>query len=303
MTLLSNVNQPEDIKEFSREELVQLCQDIRDAIIEIIPAVGGHFASSLGVVELTVALHYIYNTPHDKFLFDVGHQGYVHKILTGRKDALKTIRQFGGISGFLKREESPHDSFGAGHASTSISAALGIAKARDVLGNDNKVVAVIGDGGMTGGLAYEGLNNAGELKTDITVILNDNHMSISKNVGAISRYLVNVVTNPIYQKMRASIWDLTGKMPKSEKIRTLAHKMEDSFKSLMIPGMLFEDLGFKYFGPIDGHNINEVVNVLSKVKDLPGPQLVHCITQKGKGCDYAEHDPVKYHGVTPLKKT
>ncbi len=295
--LLSNVNTPQDIKGFTLDQLNVLCEELRQYLIETIPTIGGHFASSLGVVEISLALHYLYDSPTDKIIFDVGHQGYVHKILTGRKDALKTIRKYGGISGFQKREESPHDAFGAGHASTSISAALGMAKARDILGKDNKVIAVIGDGGMTGGLAYEGLNNAGECKTDLTVILNDNHMSISRNVGAMSRYLVNVVTNPYYQKMRAKIWELTGKMPKSDTIRSLAHKMEESLKTFIIPGMLFEDLGFTYYGPVDGHNLDEVIKILSKIKDLPGPKLVHFLTQKGKGCDYAEEDPVKYHGV------
>ncbi|MFC1553131.1 1-deoxy-D-xylulose-5-phosphate synthase [candidate division KSB1 bacterium] len=302
MSLLENINTPADIRDFTVEELVELAKEIRDYIINTIPEIGGHFASSLGVVELTLALHYVYDTPNDKITWDVGHQGYVHKILTGRKEALKNIRQYEGISGFLNRNESPYDVFGAGHASTSISSALGFAKARDLMGKDYRVVAVIGDGGITGGLAYEGLNNAGGSNTDITVILNDNHMSISRNVGAISRYLVSIVTNPFYQKLRAKIWELTGKMPKSDTIRLLAHKIEEGFKSLVIPGMLFEDLGFRYYGPIDGHNVGEVVNVLKNIKDLPGNHIVHLLTTKGKGCEYAEDDPIKYHGIKGIDK-
>ena len=302
MTRLSKIRCPGDLKELTVDELCTLAGEIREYIIETIPMIGGHFASSLGVTELTIALHYVFNTPEDKIIFDVGHQGYVHKVLTGRKDALKNIRQYEGISGFLSRDESEFDVFGGGHASTSISSALGIAKARDLLGKKSRVVAVIGDGGMTGGLAYEGLNNAGIAGTDITVILNDNHMSISRNVGAISRYLVNMVTNPVYQKLRTKIWELTGKMPKTETIRLLAHKFEESLKTFVIPGMLFEDLGFKYYGPIDGHDLKEVVNILTNIRDLPGPQIVHFLTRKGKGCEYAEKDPIKYHGVKAEKK-
>lgn len=302
MSLLSNIDSPENLKELSIDELLTLAVEIREYIIEVIPNIGGHFASSLGVVELTIALHYLYDTPRDKITWDVGHQGYVHKILTGRKDALKNIRQYEGISGFLSRDESPFDVFGAGHASTSISSALGIAKARDLMDKKFRVVAVIGDGGMTGGLAYEGLNNAGAAGTDITVVLNDNNMSISKNVGAISKYLVTMVTNPFFQKLRGKVWELTGKMPKSDSIRLLAHRIEESFKTFVIPGMFFEDLGFTYYGPIDGHDLKEVINVLSNIKDLPGPKLVHFLTTKGKGCDYAEEDPIKYHGVKAPQK-
>ncbi|MFC1477471.1 1-deoxy-D-xylulose-5-phosphate synthase [candidate division KSB1 bacterium] len=297
MTLLSSIDSPSDYKELSVEELTILSEEIRDYLIEVIPSIGGHFASSLGVVELTVALHYIYDAPKDKFIFDVGHQGYVHKLLTGRREALKHIRQFGGISGFLKPSESPYDAFGAGHASTAISAALGIAKARDLRNKDYRVLAVVGDGSMTGGLAYEGLNNAGGASTNITVILNDNEMSISRNVGAISRYLVNMVSNPHYQNLRAKIWDFTGKMPHPDRIRTWAKKLEESIKTIVNPGMLFENLGFRYFGPVDGHDINELINIFRNIKDLPGPQLLHVTTTKGKGFEAAEENPTEYHGV------
>jgi 1-deoxy-D-xylulose-5-phosphate synthase len=297
MSLLSSINSPDDLKKIPKEQLSELSKDIREYLIETIPQTGGHFASSLGVVELTIAIHYLYDTPRDKINWDVGHQGYVHKLLTGRRESLKNIRQLNGISGFLKRTESPYDVFGAGHASTAISSALGEAAARDIKKRDHRVVAVIGDGSMTGGLAYEGLNNAGTSATDITVILNDNNMSISKNVGAISRYLVNMVSNPLYQKLRGRVWDLTGKLPKSEKLRLLAKRMEESFKTLVSPGMLFEDLGFRYFGPVDGHDINELLNVISNIRDLNGPQILHVITTKGKGYEAAEENPTKYHGV------
>ncbi len=303
MTKLSSINSPADLKVIPSEQLSELASEIRDYLIEVIPSIGGHFASSLGVVELTLALHYLYDTPQDKIFWDVGHQGYVHKLLTGRREAIKHIRQFGGISGFLKRDESNYDVFGAGHASTAISAALGSAKARDLQDKNYRVVAVIGDGSMTGGLAYEGLNNAGSAASDITVILNDNNMSISKNVGAISKYLVNMVTNPHYQKLRSKIWDLAGKMPMTDTLRDLAKRIEDGVKTLVIPGMLFEDLGFRYYGPVNGHNLDELLGVLKNIKDLPGPQLLHVITRKGKGFGAAEDDPTKYHGVKAAKSS
>jgi len=297
MTLLSSIDSPGDLKKLQEDQLDDLAREIRQYLVDIISSVGGHLASSLGAVELTIALHYLYNTPQDKIFWDVGHQGYIHKLLTGRREALKHIRQYGGISGFLKREESPYDVFGAGHASTAISAALGAAKARDLQDKNYRIIAVIGDGSMTGGLAYEGLNNAGAAVSDITVILNDNHMSISKNVGAMSRYLVNMVSNPLYQKLRTKIWELTGKVPRSEMIRTLAKRLEESVKTLIIPGMLFEDLGFKYYGPVNGHNIDELISIMRNIKDLSGPQLLHVMTTKGKGFEAAEENPTKYHGI------
>ena len=300
MEILSNIHRPEDIRSLSIKELEQLSSEIREYLITVIPKTGGHFASSLGTVELTVALHYIYDTPRDKIVWDVGHQAYTHKILTGRRDALKTIRQFGGISGFLKRDESEYDVFGAGHASTSISAALGIAAARDFKNDDYKVVAVTGDGSLTGGISFEGLNNAGMLEKDITVILNDNRMSISQNVGAMSKYLASVKINPLYNKLKSEVWDLTGKIPKTDIIRGLVQRIEESIKRLVVPGLWFESLGFKYIGPIDGHNIEEMISFLSGTKDMKGPLFVHIMTQKGKGHSSAEEDPCKYHGVSPL---
>ncbi len=300
MEILSNIEKPSDIRHLNAEELKKLCAEIREYLISVIPSTGGHFASSLGVVELTVALHYIYNTPKDKIVWDVGHQGYVHKIITERKDALKTIRKWGGISGFLKRDESEFDVFGAGHASTAISAAIGIAAARDLDNEDYKVIAVVGDGGMTGGLSFEGLNNAGMLQKDITVILNDNSMSISPNVGAMSHYLTSIKTAPLFNKIKNEVWDLTGKIPKvTNKIRLLVQRIEDSLKRLIVPGMWFEDLGFKYIGPIDGHDIEELLSFLYRAKGMKGPILIHVLTKKGKGYSFAEEDPCKYHGVAP----
>ncbi len=301
MEILSRINYPDDLRKLNRNELKQLAQELREYLLEIIPRVGGHFASSLGVVELTIALHYLYNTPRDLLVWDVGHQAYAHKVLTGRREALKTIRQLGGISGFLKREESPYDVFGAGHASTSISAALGFATARDLKGEDYKVVAIIGDGSLTGGLAYEGLNNAGQSGRNLLVILNDNNMSISPNVGAIASYLNAIITNPFYQRIKNEVWDLTAKIPPlTEKLRFLARKTQESIKSLLLPGMFFEDLGFRYFGPVNGHDLDELLNTLKNIKDLPGPILLHVLTKKGKGYTEAEKFPHKYHGIKPI---
>ncbi|MEW5700730.1 MAG: 1-deoxy-D-xylulose-5-phosphate synthase [Candidatus Zixiibacteriota bacterium] len=295
--LLATVNTPADLKRLTLEELQQLCAEIRHYIIDVIGAVGGHFASSLGAVELSVALHHLYDAPRDKIVWDVGHQAYVHKILTGRRDLLPTIRRFEGISGFLRRDESPYDAFGAGHASTSISAALGMAIARDRHREDYRVVAVIGDGGMTGGLAYEGLNNAGASGTDITVILNDNRMSISPNVGAISRYLAEIIADPRLNQIRRDIWAALGKAPFHNRLQSLARRVDESLKTFIAPGMLFEDLGFKYIGPIDGHNLADILPVLRRAKELRRPVLVHLITRKGCGHSSAEKDPVAWHGV------
>ncbi len=300
--LLATINSPADLKGLTTEQLQQLCGEIRHYIIDVIGEVGGHFASSLGAVELTVALHYLYDTPRDKIVWDVGHQAYVHKILTGRRDLLPTIRRYEGISGFLKRDESEYDCFGAGHASTAISAALGMAIARERKGEKFEVVAVVGDGGITGGLAFEGLNNAGVAGTDLTVILNDNRMSISPNVGAISRYLADIITDPFLNKLRGGIWEALGKAPFHDRLQTMARRIDVALKSLVVPGMLFENLGFKYVGPIDGHNLEDVINVLKRCKELKKPVLVHLITNKGRGHDHAEKDPVGWHGVKPKPK-
>jgi len=295
---LPNIESPADIKNFSNAELIELAQELRNYIIEVISEIGGHLAPTLGVIELTVALHKIFNTPEDKIIWDVGHQAYAHKLLTGRFKNFSTIRQMGGLSGFLKRSESEFDNFGAGHASTSISAAAGIAAAQSITGKHYRTVAVIGDGSMTGGLAFEGLNNAGHLRTPMLVILNDNEMSISPNVGALNTYLTRIVANPLYNRLRDEIWKLTGKLPRGKSTaRTMLHRLEESFKSLVVPGMLFEELGFRYFGPIDGHNLNQLLQTLENIKDFKTPAILHIITKKGKGLSAAEHDPVNYHGV------
>ena len=300
--LLATIDSPADMKGLTLDQLKQLCREIREYLITVIGDVGGHFASSLGAVELTVALHHLYDTPRDKIVWDVGHQGYVHKILTGRRDQLPTIRHYGGISGFLKRGESEYDVFGAGHASTAISAALGVAAARDQKQEDFKVVAVVGDGGMTGGLSFEGLNNAGAVKRDFTVILNDNRMSISENVGALSRYLADMLTDPLYNRIKGEIWDAMEHAPFTKQLRGFAHRLEESLRNLIVPGTFFEDLGFKYIGPIDGHNIEDVVRILGRAKEFNEPVLLHVITCKGRGHVSAEADPIKWHGVKAKAK-
>ena len=304
---LPKINTPEDIRGYTNDELLELCKEIRLFTINTITEIGGHLAPTLGVVELSVALHYVFNTPKDKLIWDVGHQGYAHKLLTGRFNEFKTIRRFNGISGFLKRSESEYDVIGAGHASTSISAALGIAEARRHKGDDYRVAAIIGDGSMTGGLAFEGINNAGHLGKQFLVILNDNEMSISPNVGAMSRYFTRLISNPLYNRVRNEFWDMTGKLPIARsKTRTLIKKVEESLKSLIVPGILFDELGFRYFGPIDGHDLNEVVNTLNNIKDIQNPILLHILTKKGKGMvsldmenrEYHD-DAVKFHAVKP----
>ena len=295
---LPGIKSPEDIRNYSISELRELCDEIRQYTIDTVTEIGGHLASTLGAVELTVALHHVYNTPRDKLIWDVGHQAYAHKILTGRVEEMKTIRRYGGLSGFLKRSESEYDVFGAGHASTSISAALGVAAARNQKNEDFKVVAVIGDGALTGGLAFEGLNNSGNLNTQILVVLNDNEMSISPNVGAMSKYLTRITTNPLYNRIRNEIWKITGSLPWGKNIsKQILHKIDESLKALLVPGVLFDELGFRYFGPIDGHDISELVKTLKNIKHVNQPILLHTITKKGKGMDVAEQDPIKYHGV------
>jgi 1-deoxy-D-xylulose-5-phosphate synthase len=265
--------------------------------------VGGHFAPGLGVVELTIALHYVFDTPRDKLIWDVGHQGYPHKILTGRNDAFPQIRQKGGPSGFLARKESDYDVFGAGHAATSISAGLGIAAARDLKGDDFKVVSIIGDGSLTCGMAYEALNNAGHTDRDIIVILNDNEMSISRNVGAIHKYLTRMVTNPVYNRMRDEVKHIiqkTGSL--GDVMQSVVLKVEETAKTLLTPGVLFEELGFRYVGPVDGHDLPALLGTLRNVREWSGPRLVHVVTKKGKGYPLAEENPVVWHGATPFDK-
>ncbi len=298
--ILDNINYQADLKSLPISELEKLAKEIRKYTITTVEKTGGHLASTLGAVELTIALHYIYDTPKDKLVWDVGHQGYAHKILTGRKDKLDTIRQYGGLCGFLAINESEYDAFGAGHASTSISAAFGIASAREHNDEDYKVVAIIGDGALTGGLAFEGLINAGNSRKQLLVILNDNTMSISPNVGAMRRYLTKIVTNPLYNRVRDEIWKTTSSLPKGKRItRKMLRKIEESLKSFMAPGLLFDEFGLRYFGPIDGNNLELMVSTLENIKDINTPVLLHIVTKKGKGMHLAESDPVTFHGVSP----
>ena len=302
--VLSKVNYPSDIKQMDVTELKGLCKDIREYLVDTISEIGGHFGASLGVVELTVALHYAFNTPYDQLVWDVGHQAYGHKILTGRKEALKKIRRLNGISGFLKRSESEYDAFGAGHATTSISAALGMAAARDLNNEPNrKVIAIIGDGAMTGGMAYEAMNNSGVLKSDLIVVLNDNNMSIAPNVWQISNYFTEMITHPEYNKFKGQIWDLTGKLDNfGDRLRKIAARLENGIKAVVTPGMLFEALGFRYFGPVNGHNVHQLVKIFEQIKDLKGPILIHALTEKGKGYKPAENHVQRLHASTPFDK-
>jgi 1-deoxy-D-xylulose-5-phosphate synthase len=303
LSLLDRIGGPADLRALTEAELPAVAQEVRDRMVDVISRVGGHFAPGLGVVELTIALHYVFDTPRDKLVWDVGHQGYPHKILTGRNAMFDRIRQKDGPSGFLMRKESEYDVFGAGHAATSISAGLGIATARDLKGDDFDVVAIIGDGALTCGLAYEALNNAGHTERDLIVILNDNEMSISRNVGAISKYLTRVVTNPVYNRMRdevKNIMNRTGAI--GDVMQSVVLKMEETAKTLLTPGVLFEELGFRYVGPVDGHDLPALVGTLRNVRTWTGPRLVHVITKKGKGYALAEENPVVWHGATPFDK-
>lgn len=302
---LKDVNYPKDLKKLNLMDLRTLADEIREYLIDTISQIGGHLGASLGVVELTLALHYVFNTPDDKILWDVGHQGYIHKILTGRKEALKTIRQKDGLSGFLKRSESEYDVFGAGHATTSISAALGIAAARDFQKKKFKVISVIGDGSMTGGMAYEAMNNIGLLKKDIIVVLNDNKMSIAPNMWAVQNYFNEFITNESYNKLRSKVWDMTGKFEKktSDRLRSVAARIEGGIKGVITPGMLFESLGFRYLGPFNAHNVVNLVKIFEDIKKMSGPILLHVISEKGKGPSYSDAHHQKLHALTPFDKS
>ena len=294
MNLLDKINSPKDLKKLSRSELVTLCDEIRSFIIESVSKTGGHLSSNLGVIELTVALHYVFDCPQDKFIWDVGHQTYPHKILTGRKKKMGSLRALDGISGFPKISESDYDIFGTGHSSTSISAALGMAEALKKKNLDHKAIAIIGDGAMTAGMAFEGLNNAGDSKNNILVILNDNDMSISKNVGALNNYLAKLMSGNLYGSIKRSSKAVLSAIPP---MLEFAKRAEEHMKGMVIPGTLFEEFGFNYIGPIDGHDLNALVDTLNNLKALQGPQLLHVATQKGFGYEPAETDPNKFHGV------
>ncbi|HCK04025.1 MAG TPA: 1-deoxy-D-xylulose-5-phosphate synthase, partial [Methylophilaceae bacterium] len=298
MPLIDNINYPTDIKNLSRKDLKILSGEIRELIIKSVSITGGHLSSNLGVVELTIALHYVFNAPMDKLIWDVGHQTYTHKILTGRKNKMHTLRKKNGLSGFPNRKESPYDEFGAGHSSTSISAAFGISEGLKKSKSKNRAIAIIGDGAMTAGMAFEALNNAGNSQNDLLVILNDNDMSISKNVGAINNYLAKLLSGKFYGGFKS-----TGKalFSKATPILDLARKTEEHLKGMVIPGTLFEEFGFNYIGPIDGHDIDTLIDTLSNIKSLSGPQFLHVATKKGFGYKPAQDNPNKYHGISEFK--
>lgn len=296
--LLSTVEGPADLKNIARDRLPQLAAEVADLIKTVVEEVGGHYSSPLGVVDLTIALHRVFDSPRDALIWDVGHQAYAHKILTGRRDQFHTLRGRDGISGFLRRSESEHDAFGAGHASTAISAGLGMAEARDLKGESHHVVVVVGDGALTGGLAYEGLNNLGFKRMNLTVVLNDNRMSISPSVGGLSAYLTRSVSNPLYNRIRDDLWKATGLLPLGAKaVRTFFHRLEEGLKGFITPGLIFDELGLRYFGPIDGHDYDSMITVFNHVKDLPYPTLVHIQTTKGHGSKKAENDSQQYYSL------
>lgn len=299
--ILKYIDCPDDVKKLNIQQLEQLCGEIREFLIEKVSKTGGHLASNLGAVELTLALHYVFNSPEDKIIWDVGHQTYIHKIITGRKERFDTLRQLGGLSGFPKRAESEYDCFNTGHSSTSISAALGMAKARDIRNGKNSIIAVIGDGALTGGMAYEALNHAGQSQSNIIVVLNDNEMSIARNVGGMSSYLSKIRTEPFYYKIKEDIDFILNRIPSIGKNAVKAlDRAKGSIRYLLMPGVIFEEIGFKYVGPLDGHNMGELIRVFSNVKRLKGPILIHLLTQKGRGYHFAEENPDVFHGIAPF---
>ncbi|MEI7456362.1 MAG: 1-deoxy-D-xylulose-5-phosphate synthase [Nitrosomonadales bacterium] len=299
-SLLDTINTPDALRALSREQLPQLARELREFLVESVSKTGGHLSSNLGTVELTLALHTVFNTPDDRLVWDVGHQTYVHKILTGRRDAMSSLRMAGGIAGFPKREESPYDTFGTGHSSTSISAALGMAVAAQLSGSDRRSVAIIGDGAMTGGMAFEALNNAGAMNANLLVILNDNDMSISRPVGALNNYLAKLMSGRFYAAVRRGSEKVLKGMPP---VLEFAKRAEEHVKGMVIPGTMFEEFGFNYIGPIDGHDLNALIDTLSNIRQLEGPQFLHVVTQKGKGYTLAEEDCLLYHGVSKFDRT
>ena len=298
--LLDGIQFPKDLRGFTIDELNQLAVEMREEVISVVSEVGGHFASTLGAVELTLALHYVFDTPEDRIVWDTGHQAYAHKLISGRRDRLGTIRQLGGVSGFLSRDESEYDVFGAGHAGTSISAALGMVEAKYLEGSKRKVVTVMSDGGLSAGLIYEGLNSAGHLDRDLIVVLNDNEHFIDPRVGAVSSFLSKQFTTDLGVRLQRNLSNLLRSLPSGENLKHVARKIRDCFLGLVTPGFLFESLGFQYVGPIDGHNIGEMITTLENVRKIEGPTLVHVMTTKGKGYPPAEKDPIKFHAVTPF---
>ena len=300
--ILDNINSPSDLRKLNAAHLPELAEEIRAAIVGTVSRTGGHLASSLGAVELTLALHYVFNTPDDKIIWDVGHQSYTHKLITGRRDNFHSLRQLGGLSGFPNREESPlHDVFTCGHASTSISTALGLVASRDLQGSSEKIIAVIGDASLAGGMAFEALNHAGHTQKDVIVILNDNELSITQSVGALSKYLNRIITAPTYNKIRKDIEKLVKRIPRfGFRAYRAARKLEEGLKNLLTPGILFEEMGFRYFGPMDGHDLRHLILMLRNLKDLNEPIFIHLVTKKGKGYKFAEDDPMSFHGTGPF---
>ena len=294
--MLNDIHNPSDLKNLNIEELNSLAEEIKLFLVDSLDKTGGHLSSNLGSIELTLALHYVFDTPNDTFVWDVGHQAYTHKILTGRKELMSTLRQKDGISGFTKRSESEHDAFGAGHSSTSISAALGIAIANKLQQNSNTSIAVIGDGALTGGMSFEALNHAGDTDANLLIVLNDNDMSISKNVGALSKYLTRLISGKIYSTMKSKSLEFLERLPRIQKF---AKRSEEHLKGMILPGTLFEELGVDYFGPIDGHDISILIKTLQNLKNLDKPRILHIITKKGHGVEAAEQNPLKYHGISP----
>jgi 1-deoxy-D-xylulose-5-phosphate synthase len=294
--MLNDIHNPSDLKNLNIEELNSLAEEIKLFLVDSLDKTGGHLSSNLGSIELTLALHYVFDTPNDTFVWDVGHQAYTHKILTGRKELMSTLRQKDGISGFTKRSESEHDAFGAGHSSTSISAALGIAIANKLQQNSNTSIAVIGDGALTGGMSFEALNHAGDTDANLLIVLNDNDMSISKNVGALSKYLTRLISGKIYSTMKLKSLEFLERLPRIQKF---AKRSEEHLKGMLLPGTLFEELGIDYFGPIDGHDISILIKTLQNLKNIDKPRILHIMTKKGHGVEEAEQNPLKYHGISP----
>lgn len=302
--LLERIDSPEDLRKLSVSELETLASEIREKIIDVTSKTGGHVGPSLGAVELTLVLHYLFDTPRDKLIWDVGHQTYAHKLITGRRDRFHTLRTYKGISGFPKREESIYDVFDTGHSSTSISAALGMVIARDLKGETYKVIAVIGDGALTAGMAWEALNNAGQLQRDIIIILNDNERSIGESKGALAMYLNRIITGRFYNRLKADVWNLLGTLPDNltHKARRAARKIQEGLKNLIVPGGIFEELGFRYIGPLDGHDLKTLIPIFERIKSIRGPVFVHVVTKKGKGYPPAEANPEPFHGISPFDK-
>ncbi len=301
MKLLNKINSPKDMKKLDINQLKQLSIEIRKFLLESISETGGHLASNLGIVEVTMAIHYVFDSPNDKIIWDVGHQSYVHKLLTGRREGFKSLRKFGGMSGFPKRRESEHDPFETGHSSTSLSAAMGFATSRDLSGDDNQIISIIGDGSLSAGMAYEALNHIGHEQKKMIIILNDNNMAISKNTGALSRHLNKIRTAPRYTRTKAEIKNTINGIPLvGESIIQKLDKTKDAIRYMLVPGIIFEEMGLKYIGPVDGHNLEDLIDVLKRVKNFEKPVLLHVVTKKGKGYRFAENHPEKFHGVGPF---